>query len=273
MREQTATRPALRRSEQLSPEEQLAFENDGYVRLGRIVDDDELAALQRRIDQIMLGEVRYPGMMMQLDSDTGAYGDMPEQSVGFKGATLAYRKIQQLERDPVFLRFMQRPLYRDICQRFIGSDVSIFRSMFMNKPAHRGTLLPWHQDGGSNWGLCGGDPIVTLWLALDPATVANGCVQVIPGSHRLGLLSERGHTITPEQEAEHCRPERIVHIELEPGEVVLLHNWLLHRSDRNATDTPRRAFSLCLMDAAIGKADDPDARFPKLFGSEVDAGG
>ena len=48
--------------------------------------------------------------------------------------------------------------------------------------------------------------------------------------------------------------------------VVLLHNWLLHRSDRNATERPRRAFSLCLMDAAISSRKDPDRRFPKLFG-------
>jgi ectoine hydroxylase-related dioxygenase (phytanoyl-CoA dioxygenase family) len=93
------------------------------------------------------------------------------------------------------------------------------------------------------------DPVVTIWTALDPATIANGCVQVIPGSHRLGLLSEEGHTITPEQEAQHCPEEKIVYLELEPGEAVLLHNWLLHRSDVNKTDRPRRGFSVCYMDA------------------------
>jgi len=259
----TATR-SPRTTARFTAEERAAFERDGFVRLGRVVDDAELAALQQRIDQIMLGEIRYDDMLMQLDSDTGAYGDMPAQTPGFKGATLGYRKIQDLEQDPVFLAFMRRELIRSICRELVGPEISIYRSMFMNKPAQRGTLLPWHQDGGRQWNLTI-DPIVTLWLALDPATVANGCVQVIPGSHRLGLLSERGHTITPEQEAEHCGEDRIVHLELEPGEMVLLHNFLLHRSDRNASDIPRRAFSLCLMDAATRHREQPQREYFRLF--------
>ena len=258
------TTSTLRQSEQLTDDELETFRRDGYVRLGRVVDDDELAALQQRIDQIMLGEVRYDGMMMQLDSESGDYADLPAQTRGFKGPSLAYRKIQDLELDPVFLAYLRRPLIRSLCERLVGPGITIFRSMFMNKPAHRGTLLPWHQDGGDQWGL-DIDPIITLWLALDPATIANGCVQVIPGSHRLGLLSERGHTITPEQEAEHCPQDRIVHLELQPGELVLLHNFLLHRSDRNATDIPRRAFSACLMDAATRSKRDPQQRFFRLF--------
>src|SRR6266702_3430829 len=76
-----------------------------------------------------------------------------------------------------------------------GSSVPLCAGLFMNKPAHKGTLLPWHQDGGAIWGL-DRDPLATLWTAIDPATRANGCVQIVPGSHHLGLLSEFGHTIT-----------------------------------------------------------------------------
>ena len=259
-----ATISTARSATALSPDELAQFDRDGYLRLGTVIDEAELRALQDRINAIMLGDIRYDGMLMQLDSETGNYADVPRQTPGFKGATLGYRKIQDLERDPVFLAFMQRPLIRSICEQLVGPDISIYRSMFMNKPARRGTLLPWHQDGGRIWDLTI-DPIITLWLALDPATVANGCVQVIPGSHRLGLLSEQGHTITPEQEATHCPEEAIVHLELEPGEMVLLHNFLLHRSDRNQTDIPRRAFSLCLMDAATRHREHAEREFFKLF--------
>lgn len=64
--------------------------------------------------------------------------------------------------------------------------IAAFRAMFMNKPARAGTLLPWHQD---RWSYLDRDPLLTVWTALDPATQANDCVQVIPGSHRLGLLN------------------------------------------------------------------------------------
>lgn len=249
----------------LSASQEQSFYQQGYARLGQVVDGDELAALQQRIDEIMLGEVRYEGMMMQLDSDSGSYGDLDAQTPGFKGATLKYRKIEQLEKDPLFLQYLKSPLIESISRSLIGEEVSIYRSMFMNKPAGFGTLLPWHQDAGKQWGL-NSDPYVTIWLALDPATIENGCVQVIPGSHKLGLLSEHGHTITPQQEQDYCRGEDIVYCELQAGEAMLLHNNLLHRSDKNNSTRSRRAFSVCLMDAATRCVRTPQRQFPKLFG-------
>jgi len=140
--------------------------------------------------------------------------------------------------------------------------------MFMNKPAGKGTVLPWHQDGGRIWRLTG-QPLLTLWLALDPATIANGCVQVVPGSHHLGLLSEHGHTITAAQQAAHCQPAQCDDLVLEPGELVLLHNLVLHASGTNASGQARRAFSVCLMDGAIRSTDADHPGFPKLFGSDA----
>ena len=244
------------------------FERDGYVKLGKVIADEELLVLQDRIDSIMLGEaqVPYDRMLMQLDSSTGDYGDAGEQSLGFKGATLNYRKIQDLELDPIYLQYMQRPIFRDICSRLLGpnTDVSVFRAMFMNKPAQRGTWLPWHQD---RWNFLNIDPLITVWTAIDPATVENGCVQVVPGSHRVVVINPSHHSafLTEEQAAKHVPPEKIVWLELAAGEVVLLHNWLLHASDVNRSSTSRRAFSVCYMDAATRKQDGEG--FPVVFGS------
>lgn len=243
------------------------YMRDGYLRLGAVMNDEELAGLQTRIDEIMMGtaDIDYSRVLMQLDSESGVYTDAPEASRGHKGATLNYRKIQDLEYDPLYLAYMQKSLFREICAHAYGAHASVaaFRAMFMNKPAHKGTILPWHQDGGDGWHL-DRDPLVTLWTALDPATIANGCVQVIPGSHRLGLLSEFGHTITEDQVAEFCPEDKIVYLEAKPGEAFLLHNWLLHRSDVNKTDIPRRAFSVCYMDArTVSKVGEP---FTTVFG-------
>ena len=78
------------------------FEERGYVHLGRVLGEDSLRALQERIDAIMLGEVPYEHMRFQLDSEDGAYGNTPPETVGHKGPTLAYRKIMDLEQDPLF---------------------------------------------------------------------------------------------------------------------------------------------------------------------------
>src|SRR5436190_25276 len=95
----------------LTPHQWSSYERDGYLRLGRLLDPVDLMALQQRIDDIMLGkaQVDYSHMLMQLDSDSGKYEDAGAQTTGFKGATLNYRKIQQLELDPLFLAYLQRP--------------------------------------------------------------------------------------------------------------------------------------------------------------------
>ena len=229
------------------------YEANGYLKLGKLLADDELEALRQRIDDIMLGRasIDYARVMMQLDTDTGKSQDMPAQSLGHKGATLAYRKIQELEHDPLFMAYMQRPIFRQICARVLGASmpVACFRAMFMNKPARKGTFLPWHQD---RWKHLDRDPLITLWTALDPATKANGCVQIIPASHRLGIVNKDDASgfLTAAQTKAHCHTDKVVDLELAAGECALLHNWLLHASDVNKTDVPRRAFSVCYMDAA-----------------------
>ena len=252
----------------LSEQDWERFEREGYLSLGQVATDDELTALQTRIDEIMLGKVCYSGMYFQLDSATGVYSDVPQTDGKWAGATLDYRKIETLEQDPLFLAYMQHPVFRQITRRVYGEDVAIYRAMFMNKPAGRGTLLPYHQDGGTQWGL-DRNPLITLWTALDPATIANGCMQVVPGSHKHGLFSERGHTITAEQEATYARDEDSVYLEAKAGEVILLHNWLLHRSGVNTIDISRRAFSVCYMEGATRAVRNPTVVFPQIFGADA----
>lgn len=227
------------------------FDTQGYLRIGRVADDAMLAAMQQRIDDIMLGRaaVDYKRMLMQLDSTDGEYESAGEQTRGFKGATLAYRKIEQLEEDEVFRAYMTLPVFEEAARRFYG-DIAIapFRAMFMNKPASRGTWLPLHQD---RWRALDRDPLLTIYTALDAATPDNGCVEIIPGTHHEILNPLHPHGFLTAEMAERFRDDpRRIQLCLEPGEVVLMHNWMLHASGINRTQQPRRAFSVCLMDAA-----------------------
>merc|ERR1719343_149206 len=209
----------------------------------------------------MMGERQYPELIMQLDPG-GSYGNVSNSSMtaGFKGATRNYRKIGEagagLEVDDVFREVMSLPVFRGACAEVYGahSDIGIYRAMLFNKPAEGGTDLPWHQDGGEFWGL-DRDPLIFVWTAIDDATKDNGCVQVVPGSHKLGLLSRRGHTLSAENIAKHKVEECAVHVEVARGESVLMHNFLVHRSGVNPTNASRRAFSVNYTDVRTRMLD------------------
>jgi hypothetical protein len=227
------------------------FDRQGYLRLGRIADAIMLDAMCQRIDDIMLGKARvdYARMLMQLDSDDGSYESAGEQTRGFKGATKNYRKIEQLELDDVFRSYMTLPVFEAVARHFYGDiAVAAYRAMFMNKPAGKGTWLPLHQD---RWRALDRDPLVTIYTALDAATPENGCVELIAGTHHRILNPDHPHgLLTAGMAATFNNDPRRIQLTLEPGEVVLMHNWTIHGSGVNRSSAPRRAFSVCLMDAA-----------------------
>ena len=256
------------------------YEREGYLRLGRCLTDDELAAMQQRMDEIMLGTapVDYSRMMMQLDRIPGKTDEPGPGSKGHKGATLYYRKIQDLEFDPLFLRYMQKPLFRRICCMVYGSDtpVACMRAMFMNKPAASptagpagppaqtvgGTHLVWHQDRWTNFDR---DPQITIWTALDPATIANGCVYIAPRRHHALINPTHSSGFMTDDQAQTLVAEAdTIPLEMEAGEAVLLHNYLPHSSGVNSTAIARRAFSVCYMDAAT--VDAHNHEYTLIFG-------
>jgi len=238
------------------------FLQQGYLRLGKVLYADGLRALQQRIDDIMLGRVKYQNMRLQLCEENGKL----RRTMGNEVASLAYRRIDDLEQDPLFLAYIQNSLFRQIAQRYIGGQVSVFRSMFMNKPPEISQALRWHQDVGVGWGI-DTNPITTVWTALDDATVATGCMQIVPGSNRHGIINEK-HFLPEDEQDRYAPAEKVIELEAEAGEAILLHNFLLHCSGTNSTTTPRRAFSVTYMNAETHTLDTGQT-FPVVFGAQA----
>eukprot|EP00040_Diaphanoeca_grandis_P020845 m.110820 g.110820 ORF g.110820 m.110820 type:complete len:291 (-) comp28072_c1_seq1:140-1012(-) len=248
--------------ERITQEQWTFFDEEGYVILneGQVLptDNKKLDALRGRIDDIMLGKAKvdYDKLMMQLDSETGNYQDIGVQTLGHKGESLNYRKIQNLEHDDLFREYIQHPIFEQASRRSYGDgEVSAFRIMFFNKPAGKGTHLPWHQD---RWQHLNKDPLLTVWTALDDSSPLNGCVQVVRKSHKGGVINRAHHSsfLTEEQVKTHCVDEDVVDLELKAGQVALLHNWTIHRSGvNNSKDMARRAFSVNYMDGTTQLVD------------------
>jgi hypothetical protein len=220
------------------------YRAQGFAQLGRVLSEDALQALRARADALMLGQVVHEGLFFQHDSASGRYDELP-LGRGYLGPSLRYRKLEKLELDPLFRAAIENALFARIAQAVIGPDVALCRAVLFNKAAQGGTELPWHQDGGAFWGLSR-DPVLQIWTALDDAPAEAGCVEAVPGSHLGGLVTPMGGVIAPDR----VQGARAVLLPARAGEAMLLHNHLWHRSGVNRTGAPRRALTVCLMDAA-----------------------
>lgn len=221
----------------------------GWARLGRLADEATLAPLRARADQIMMGEVTYDGLFFQHDSETGNYEDLA-YGQGWKGPSLAYRKVEKLEKDPLFWAWLSNEVFRRVAARIYGEGgATLYRAFLMNKHAGGGSNLPWHQDGGNFWGL-DRDPVLQIWTPLDDAPLDGGCLEVVPGSHAAGLATPLGGVVPADHVQRSDAATRPLAVPTVAGEVILLHNHVWHRSGRTSLGKPRRALSVCYMDRA-----------------------
>jgi hypothetical protein len=239
----------------------LHFQEEGYARLGNVMHPDAIRQLRERADAIMLGKIEDPGFFYQHDSPSGRYEDL-KYGQGWEGPSLAYRKIEKIELDPLFRSWIENPLFERIAREKLGEGITIYRAVLWNKAAasqHEasssgtkagagGTRLPWHQDDGVFWGL-DRPPSLQIWTALDDAPIDAGCLEVLPKSHRGGLATPDGGTVPMELVAERCKEGLTRALPAIAGEAILLHNHTWHSSGRNATQQARRAISISFLSA------------------------
>jgi phytanoyl-CoA hydroxylase len=224
------------------------FRAAGWARLGLVANPRALESLRARADDIMMGRVVHEGLFFQRDSHTGRYEDLVFGR-GWEGPSLAYRKIEKLEVDPLFRAWLENELFERVARAVLGDAVSLYRATLFTKSAQGGTELPWHQDGGSFWGL-DRDPELQIWTALDDAPADSGCVEVVPSSHEQGLATPLGGTIQPHLAQARRAEERRLALPARAREAKLIQNHHRHRSGRNTTGRPRRAFTVAYIDAA-----------------------
>ncbi len=150
-----------------------------------------------------------------------------------------------------FLEIARTPEILEMVEQILGPDFALWNSSLFAKPAHDGQRTPWHQDG-QYWPI---RPLATctVWIALDDSTTENGCLRVIPGSHRARRLC--GHrvvdaddvTLNQELLEEEYDPSSATEIVLEAGQMSLHDVYLLHGSEPNRSPRPRRGMTLRYM--------------------------
>ena len=209
------------------------FWEQGYVRIGKVATDEEVAELRAEIDKVAIGRGSDP---------------------------LAFRKIEELYSNPVFVSYMQKPIFREACGEVYGgrTSISCYRAMVMNKPSTGGYRLEWHQD---HWGEIIPNPLLVTHTALDQATIENGCLWIAPKSHDIEGGDDAEHYEQWKKDV--LAGIEPVAIEMEPGDAILMHNYTLHSSGENKTNKQRRIFNACYMPSRTKSRDGRE--FVKMF--------
>jgi ectoine hydroxylase-related dioxygenase (phytanoyl-CoA dioxygenase family) len=141
------------------------------------------------------------------------------------------------ERDPRLLKFCSDPKIIEVITQFAGPDVRLYCNQAIYKPPEDPREFPWHQDNG--YTPVKPDEYYTCWIALNDATVENGCIWVLPGTHRRGPLP---HTASPLGKFAYDGPEKGLPVPVNAGGMVVFSSLLLHRSGPNTSRNVRKGY-------------------------------
>jgi phytanoyl-CoA hydroxylase len=219
-----------------TPEQAQQYATEGYFILRSVHSHDAAVELRGVIKNILLT----PEPDVRADADPmDPMSDRPEARAA------RFRKLSNFApKNPlIWYNVYAGESLTAIARHFLGDDLLLkFNSCFV-KSARTGSATPWHQDNGL-WRDGETEPF-NFWMALDPATRANGCLQFIPGSHRTEIVP---HVLYPDSIHGELPRERVRemvgrhgvhHIELAPGDVVFWHSSLWHYSPPNTSDQGR----------------------------------
>ena len=146
-------------------------------------------------------------------------------------------------RDHSLMWFCLRPDLLDVIEALEGPDLILWTTSVFHRPAVKGVATPWHQDG-EYWPI---EPITgaSAWVAVTPARRENGCLRVIPCSHkRHARHVERDGSFSRTLAPNAFDEADAVDIELEPGEMFLFHPLLIHGSWPNTSGVVRTGFAV-----------------------------
>lgn len=247
----------------LAAERKASFERDGFLIYGPLLTAEELETLRYWIDALASGstpEAQRVGRRLEAEAQQGGLQEVDEKDRVWQ-LTGVTRHV------PAVLEHARSPKLLDIVEGLLGTpDIKLFGDQVLMKPALHGSPVSWHQDSGY-WTTIAPPALVSCWTALDDATEANGCVMMIPGSHKLGVIKhERG-----EDTFLHVRGldlSTAVPVVLPAGGVSFHHSCTVHGSGPNRTPHSRRGLVLSYVRADSQWVGDPARKpsFPLLRG-------
>jgi len=225
------------------------FEEKGYLKYGKVLEQGEVGALIEGLDRVVRVELE------------GSDESSVEFSLGHRhdvkkagdGPRILTQYVNMWKREKTYEKTVRHPLITGIAKTLLKTpEVRLWHDHIISKPPEDNGHFRFHQDF-YGWPLS--EPrILSCWIALDDATVENGCMHVIPGSHRdprfsieakrkeLEALAKNSTIKTERTEMEGRHASFGAPVELKTGECMFHHCLNFHATPQNTTNRQRRAF-------------------------------
>ena len=227
-----------------------SYHTDGYITVARVVSAEEVAELRRVTDHFVDQSRQATDHTDQFDLEPGHSPETPR-----------LRRLKLPESlHPAYDRVFRDETIIGMVAQLVGPAVRHFGGKLNMKSAEFGSPVEWHQDFA--FAPRANDAMLAVGVAIDDMTPENGCLLVVPGSHRGPIYNHYqddvfvGGVTDPDFE-----PGNVVHVELAAGDISIHHGRTLHASAPNNTSgSPRRFYLLqyCAADAWRISGDPPD---------------
>jgi ectoine hydroxylase-related dioxygenase (phytanoyl-CoA dioxygenase family) len=235
----------------LSDEQIEFFNENGYLKGVRILDDEQVETLRDELKGLM--DPAHPGHHLFYEYNSNESND-PNK--------ILFHALGAWRVSPGFHDLLWAPAFVVAASQLLEGAVRFWHDQLFVKPAHHGSVVIWHQDY-SYWTRTKPIAHLTCWIGLDDSTAENGCLHYVPRSHRWNLLPREDfandmdkiqETLSEEQKRE-FKP---VAIDLKKGECSFHHPMMVHGSYANQSDKPRRAVVINVVrDGVISDSNEP----------------
>jgi len=237
------------------------YEQEGYVIVHDLLPEKEFQKLDEMIDRLLDGEIK---------PETSYDGELPEEFYTFWEPNLKDRtdlprrqRIRLMSwmayHHSYFWKLVSHPAIVEVVAEIWGTGVQLFSDTVFMKPARHGIEAAMHQDTAF-WPKIRPNA-VNFWMAVDPATVENGCLHIIPGSQGEDLP----HHDDPVQrwylKDEQVDLSRQIPLELPPNSAVFMDSALVHRSYPNRSDHSRRSMTAVYVSSQVEHLEPWDNKY------------
>ena len=234
------TQGAARR---LSAEERRSYDDRGYVLVPDVIPPDELETVDREIDRLLevnAAERRAQGLT-QWENDRDASGSI----------------LQLGMRSPVCQRVAEDARVMDLIEDIVRPGIAIYSVKLIAKPPFSTIPCHWHQDDAYYVKSSQSQTRMSVWIPLQDAHEANGCLWVVPESHTWGLQEHARKDYglcsysMDDEKIQEILDEHAIPVPVKAGSAVLFSALLWHGSKGNETGNVRRAFITSYQEATV----------------------